>query len=110
MYLNKLCEASRHPKCEQSPYHDGVGEVSVCLALQAHGAELCGHIALGCGLVQGGLLDASHLGDHKEGQHTLQGGRGNDAIEGQTLIRINCICVAQLNTLISFIIFRHKTR
>lgn len=53
------------------PYHDGVGEVAVGLALQPHGAELRGHVAIGGGLVKGGLPDASHFRGHKEGQHAL---------------------------------------
>ena len=73
--IKAMC-SSLSLKHEQSAYHDGVGEVPVGLALQAHGAELRSHVALGRGLVEGGLLDASHLGDHKEGKHTLQGGGG----------------------------------
>jgi len=61
-------------RCEWGAYHDGVGEVAIGLALQAHGAELRGHVAIGGGLVQGGLPDAGHLGGHEEGEDTLYGG------------------------------------
>lgn len=53
-------------------YHDGVGKVAVGLSLQAHSTQLSSHVALWGGLVQGGLLDTSHLSDHEEGQHALQ--------------------------------------
>ena len=81
-------------KHEQSAYHDGVGEVPVGLALQAHGAELRSHVALGRGLVEGGLLDASHLGDHKEGKHTLQGGGGEQRV-GRTDVN-NELCLRSI--------------
>lgn len=57
---------------ETSPYHDGVGEVTIGLALQPHGAELSSHVAIGSGFVKGGLPDASHFRGHKEGQHALE--------------------------------------
>ena len=49
-----------------------MGKVAVGLSLQAHSAQLSSHVALWGGLVQGGLLDTSHLSDHEEGQHALQ--------------------------------------
>lgn len=47
-------------------------EVTIGLALQPHGVELSGHIAVRGGFVQGGLPDTSHFGGHKEGQHALE--------------------------------------
>lgn len=52
-------------------YHDGVGKVAIGLALQTHGGELGCDVALGGGLVQGRLPDASHFGGHEERQHAL---------------------------------------
>lgn len=64
---------------KMSPYHDGVGEVAISLALQPHGAELSGHVAIRGGFVKGGLPDTSHFRGHKEGQHAL--GSRNDNIK-----------------------------
>lgn len=57
---------------KMSPYHDGVGEVAISLALQPHGAELSSHVAIRGGFVKGGLPDTSHFRGHKEGQHALE--------------------------------------
>lgn len=67
---------------KRSPYHDGVGEVAISLALQPHGAELSSHVAIRGGFVKGGLPDTSHFGGHKEGQHAL--GSRNDDIKMST--------------------------
>lgn len=61
-----------------------MGEVAVGLALQTHGAQLGRHIALWGGLVQGGLPDAGHLGDHEEGQHALEWVEGSGEEGRQT--------------------------
>lgn len=63
-------DTARH-QLRGHPTHDSVGKVAVGLALQTHSAQLSCNVALWGGLVQGGLLDTSHLSDHEEGQHTL---------------------------------------
>lgn len=57
-----------------------MGEVTVGLALQPHGAELSSHVALRGGFVKGGLPDTSHFCDHKEGQHALESRKENTKI------------------------------
>lgn len=64
-----------------SPYHDGVGEVTISLALQPHSAELSSHVAIGSGFIKGGLPYTSHFGGHEEGQHALEGRKGNKNIK-----------------------------
>lgn len=54
-----------------------MGEITIRLALQTHGAELGSHVAIRGGFIKGGLPYTSHFGGHKEGQHALDGIKGN---------------------------------
>lgn len=54
-----------------------MGEITIRLALQTHGAELSSHVAIRGGFIKGGLPYTSHFGGHKEGQHALDGIKGN---------------------------------
>lgn len=66
---------------KRSPYHDGVGEITISLALQPHGAQLSSHVAIRGGFIEGGLPYTSHFGGHEEGQHALEGRKGNTNIK-----------------------------
>lgn len=54
-----------------------MGEITIRLALQTHGAELSSHVAIRGGFIKGGLPYTSHFGGHKEGQHALDGIKEN---------------------------------